>query len=61
MAKSITTEDNLSNISTLAFDGNFGDASMHPKIIEMLDYLSTMQLLDSFNKLNCASSNGGAR
>ena len=55
--QSITTEDNLSNISTLAFDGNFGDASMHPKIIEMLDYLSTIKN-NLFIKI---SSNGGAR
>lgn len=55
--KSIISKDNLSNISTLTFDGNFGDASMHPKIIEMLRILSNVKS-DLFIKV---SSNGGAR
>jgi radical SAM protein with 4Fe4S-binding SPASM domain len=55
--QSITTKQNLSNISTLTFDGNFGDASMHPNIIKMLDYLSNIKK-DLFIKV---SSNGGAR
>lgn len=53
----IITKDNLSNISTLTFDGNFGDASMHPKIIEMLDQLSDVKS----NLFIKVSSNGGAR
>lgn len=55
--QSIVTEQNLSNISTLTFDGNFGDASMHPNIIKMLDYLSNIKK-ELFIKV---SSNGGAR
>lgn len=55
--KQIVQDKNLSNISTLTFDGNFGDASMHPYIIKFLEYLSSIKN-DLFIKI---SSNGGAR
>jgi radical SAM protein with 4Fe4S-binding SPASM domain len=55
--KNIINEKNLLNISTLTFDGNFGDASMHPDIIQMLDYLSNVKK----DLLIKVSSNGGAR
>jgi len=55
--KQIVQDKNLSNISTLTFDGNFGDASMHPYIIKFLEYPSSIKN-DLFIKI---SSNGGAR
>ena len=55
--KQIVQDKNLSNIITLSFDGNFGDVSMHPNIIEFLEYLSNIKD-DLFIKV---SSNGGAR
>ncbi len=41
--RSLVTEQNLQHINEIIFNGNFGDFSMHPKIISMLDYLSTVK------------------
>jgi len=55
--KSLITAENLKYITTVTFDGNFGDAAMHPKMLEMLEYMATIKH-DIFVKV---SSNGGAR
>ena len=55
--RKLITSENLSHVSTINFDGNFGDASMHPRIIEFLEYLSTVKT----NLLIKFSTNGGAR
>ena len=55
--KSLITSENLRYITTITFDGNFGDAAMHPNIIEMLEYLLNIKR-NIFVKI---SSNGGAR
>ena len=55
--RNIVTLENLKHISTINFDGNFGDASMHPELINFLEYLSTIKT----NLLIKMSTNGGAR
>jgi hypothetical protein len=54
---SIISLKNLKNITTFIFDGNLGDASMHPNLIPMLDKLAAIKS-DLYIKI---SSNGGAR
>ena len=54
---SIIDTKNLENIRMLMFDGNLGDAAMHPNLIPMLNKLSKKRK-DLFIKI---SSNGGLR
>ncbi len=49
--------DNLQNINEIIFNGNFGDFSMHPYFIEMLEILASVKT-DLYLNLN---TNGGAR
>ena len=53
----IINPSTLKNITTFIFDGNLGDASMHPNLIPMLDTLAAIKT-DLLIKI---SSNGGAR
>lgn len=55
--KSVATEDNLQNIKEIHFDGNFGDAIMHPQFIEYLNILADVKT----NLIVKISTNGGAR
>lgn len=55
--KKLITEDNLQYITEIIFNGNFGDFSMHPNFIEMLEHLSSIKT-DLYLNLN---TNGGAR
>jgi hypothetical protein len=55
--RSLVTAKNLKNISRITFDGNLGDASMHPKLLDMLEYLLSVKK----DILVSISSNGGAR
>lgn len=55
--KNLITAENLQNITAINLDGNFGDASMHPDLLEMLEYLLSVKT-DLTLKI---SSNGGAR
>jgi MoaA/NifB/PqqE/SkfB family radical SAM enzyme len=55
--KSLISADNLKYIKEIHFDGNFGDAIMHPKLIEFLDYLADVKT----NLTIKLSTNGGAR
>lgn len=49
--------DNLQNINEIIFNGNFGDFSMHPYFIEMMEILASVKT-DVYLNLN---TNGGAR
>lgn len=55
--KKIITDYNLKNIKEIHFDGNFGDAIMHPNFIDFLNMLADVksQLIIKI------STNGGAR
>lgn len=55
--KALITKDNLKYIKEIHFDGNFGDAIMHPKLIEFLEYLADVKT----NLIIKLSTNGGAR
>lgn len=55
--KTLITADNLKYIKEIHFDGNFGDAIMHPKLIEFLDYLADVKSSVTIK----LSTNGGAR
>lgn len=55
--KQIIDTETFSNVSLLIFNGNFGDFTSHPKVIEMLMYLSDIRP-DLTLSLN---TNGGAR
>lgn len=55
--KSLITIENLKHVTTVTFDGNFGDAAMHPNMIKMLEYMATIK----DNIFVKVSSNGGAR
>ena len=55
--KNIATEDNLQNIKEIHFDGNFGDAIMHPQFVEYLNILADVKT----NLIVKISTNGGAR
>jgi hypothetical protein len=41
--ESLFTEENLQHVNEIIFNGNYGDFSMHPHIIEMLEYLNTVK------------------
>jgi sulfatase maturation enzyme AslB (radical SAM superfamily) len=53
----LITKENLQFVNEIIFNGNFGDFSMHPKFIEMMEYLATVKT-DIYINLN---TNGGAR
>ena len=55
--KSILHSEAFSNTSLVHFNGNYGDFSMHPEIIEMLDYMHDVNP----NVMFSINSNGGAR
>lgn len=55
--KNIANSIAFSNTKLLQFNGNYGDFSMHPEIIEMIDYLHSIKP-DMFFSIN---TNGGAR
>lgn len=55
--KSLITRENLEYINEIIFNGNFGDFSMHPNFIEMIDHL-LMVKNDIYVNLH---TNGGAR
>lgn len=55
--QSFITQDNLQNIQEIIFNGNFGDFSMHPHFIEMMEILAQVKT-DVYLNLN---TNGGAR
>jgi MoaA/NifB/PqqE/SkfB family radical SAM enzyme len=51
------TKKNLEHIDRLHFDGNLGDASMHPLLIEILEHISSIKS----DLAITMSTNGGAR
>lgn len=51
------SKENLENIQEIIFNGNFGDFSMHPHFIEMIEMLAEVKT-DLYLNLN---TNGGAR
>jgi hypothetical protein len=51
------TKENLQYINEIIFNGNFGDFSMHPHFIEMMEILASVKT-DVYLNLN---TNGGAR
>jgi len=55
--RNFITTDNLQNIHEIIFNGNFGDFSMHPHFIEMMEILVKVKS-DLYLNLN---TNGGAR
>lgn len=55
--KSIVTKENLENIKEIHFDGNFGDAIMHPNLTDFLNHLASVKS----NLIIKISTNGGAR
>jgi len=55
--RSFITKSNLQNIQEIIFNGNFGDFSMHPNFIEMMEILAEVKT-DLYLNLN---TNGGAR
>lgn len=55
--QSFITKDNLQNIQEIIFNGNFGDFSMHPHFIEMMEILADVKT-NVYLNLN---TNGGAR
>ena len=55
--QSFITADNLQNIQEIIFNGNFGDFSMHPHFIDMMEILAEVKT-DVYLNLN---TNGGAR
>ena len=55
--RSFVTVDNLQNIQEIIFNGNFGDFSMHPHFIDMMEILAEVKT-DVYLNLN---TNGGAR
>lgn len=55
--KAFITIENLQNINEIIFNGNFGDFSMHPHFIEMMEILASVKS-DVYLNLN---TNGGAR
>ena len=54
---SLITEENLKFVNEIIFNGNFGDFSMHPKFIEMLEHLVKVKKNIYVN----LHTNGGAR
>lgn len=55
--RSFITKENLQYINEIIFNGNFGDFSMHPHFIEMMEILASVKT-DVYVNLN---TNGGAR
>jgi hypothetical protein len=55
--KSIFTSENLQHIEYVFFNGNFGDASMHPELIDFLEYAYSIKP----NLIIEMHTNGGAR
>lgn len=55
--RSFVTNENLQYINEIIFNGNFGDFSMHPNFIEMMEILASVKT-DVYLNLN---TNGGAR
>lgn len=55
--KKIVDLENLQNINEIIFNGNFGDFSMHPHFIEMMEILANVKT-NLYLNLN---TNGGAR
>lgn len=53
----LVNTNNLKNIHEIIFNGNFGDFSMHPHFIEMMEILASVKT-DVYLNLN---TNGGAR
>jgi len=53
----LATEDNLRNIKQIIFNGNYGDATMHPLLLEFLEHLA--QVKDKM--FVSIHTNGGAR
>lgn len=55
--KKLINSDNLFYVNEIIFNGNFGDFSMHPQFIEMLEHLASVKP-NIYVNLN---TNGGAR
>lgn len=55
--KLLITTENLQHIKEIHFDGNFGDAIMHPNLIDFLNHLASVKS----NLIIKISTNGGAR
>lgn len=55
--KNIFTVENLQNIENIIFNGNYGDASMHPQLVDFLKYAHTVKPTLTIEM----HTNGGAR